>query len=468
MINCIWFRQDLRLIDNPALYFASQENHPLLCLYIFDQNALPKMGSAQKWWLYHSLKSLEQALHNKGLQLHYLSGDPSSLMLEVIKRCAVQSLYWNRCYEPYQLKRDLAISRILEEKNIPVQIFDRFLLQAPWEGLNQKNQPYQVFTQYWKNANRIRQPPALYPAPAFKTVHQADFTNLQICTTLEDQNLLPTQPDWSTPFTTYWTPGEKGAQKNLNTFVNDRLSSYDVHRDRPDISGTSLLSPHLHFGEVSPWTIYHKISEMDRESYIRQLIWRDFSYHLLYHFPTFPEQTFKKTFNKFAWENNPVALKAWQRGKTGYPIVDAGMRELWQTGYMHNRIRMVVASFLTKDLLIHWKAGEQWFWDTLLDADLANNAVSWQWVAGCGVDAAPYFRIFNPVLQGEKFDPEGLYVRKWIPELKKLPNEYIHKPWEAPPLILQAADIQLGKNYPNPIVDHAKARQDALIRYKAI
>lgn len=467
MINCIWFRQDLRLSDNPALYLASQENNPLLCVYIFDENAIPKMGGAQKWWLYHSLRSLEETLRAKGLQLCFLKGNASQLILDITERYNIQSFYWNRCYEPNQLKRDQAITRMLEEKNISVQAFDRFLLQAPWEGLNQKNQPYQVFTQYWKNASRIRQPQTLYPIPSFKSVHQADFSNLKGRITLDDQNLLPTQPDWAASFSTYWTPGEQGAQKKLSIFLK-RLRSYVADRDRPDITGTSLLSPHLHFGEISPWTIYHKTEKQDGEAYIRQLVWRDFSYHLLYHFPTFADLNFKKIFNKFSWEINPAALKAWQRGKTGYPIVDAGMRELWQTGYMHNRVRMIVASFLTKDLLIHWKAGEQWFWDTLVDADLANNAVSWQWVAGCGVDAAPYFRIFNPVLQGEKFDPEGIYVRKWIPELEELPNQYIHKPWEAPPLILQTASVRLGESYPNPIVDHAKARQEALTRYKEI
>jgi deoxyribodipyrimidine photo-lyase len=465
MTTCVWFRQDLRISDNPALHTASALKSPILCLYILDINAIPAMGCAQQWWLHHSLQALAHALATRGLMLHLIKGDPQSVLTELVNTHHIDTLIWNRCYEPYHLKRDLKIQRALENMHIQTHIFDRFLLQAPWEGLNQKNQPYQVFTQYWKNACKLRKPPSLYPIPKFTKKNLTEFSNIS-SDKLAQWDLLPSKPNWADSFSTYWSPGEQGALNALTQFINNSHSNYSENRDKPDTQGTSHLSPHLHFGEISPWQIYHALPRDNDEAFIRQLTWRDFSYHLLYHFPTFPDQNFKKIFDRFPWEKNASNLQAWQKGLTGYPIVDAGMRELWHTGYMHNRVRMVVASFLTKDLLLHWKVGADWFWDTLLDADLANNAVSWQWVAGCGVDAAPYFRIFNPILQGEKFDPNGTYVKKWIPEIAALPNNYIHKPWEAPPLILQDANIKLGIDYPLPIVNHNDARKQALSSYK--
>jgi deoxyribodipyrimidine photo-lyase len=295
---------------------------------------------------------------------------------------------------------------------------------------------------------------------------------------LDDWKLLPTAPNWAAGFEIHWQPGEEGARRRLREFIEVGLAHYAQERDRPDRDVTSRLSPHLHFGEISPAQCWHAVRAAQAqaggrldggaEKFLKEVLWREFSCHLLHHWPTLPEAPFKPEFADFPWADDPVGLKAWQAGRTGYPIVDAGMRELWATGIMHNRVRMIAASFLIKDLLIPWQQGERWFWDTLVDADIASNAASWQWVAGSGADAAPYFRIFNPVLQGEKFDPQGAYVRKWVPELGRMPDEFIHKPWDAPLLVLKAAGVELGNNYPHPAVDHGKARDRALAALKSM
>jgi len=463
-----WFRQDLRLRDNPALTAACEKHTSLLPLYIKEtQPALP-MGAAQCWWLHHSLDALSQGLHAHGLTLCLRQGDPLAVLLQLCEAQQIDTVYWNRCYEPLHIARDKHIKAALLAKGINVHSFNGSLLNEPWTISTQNGQYYKVFTPYW------RQCLSQMPEPRLPDItHWPD--NLPLASdALPDWQLLPHKPDWAAGFSKYWQPGEQGAGDRLARFISKQLQDYADERDIPGRDATSKLSPHLHFGEISPWRLWQAIQEAKRnpachlrsaDRFLAELGWREFSHHLLYHFPGLPEQNFRPEFNAFPWQHDEEALSRWQRGLTGYPIVDAGMRELWHSGYMHNRVRMIVASFLIKDLLIDWRVGASWFWDTLLDADLANNAASWQWVAGSGADAAPYFRIFNPVLQGEKFDPSGEYVKKWVPELASVNSKWIHKPWEAP---AGALAITLGKEYPRPLVDHQEARAFALLSYQTL
>ncbi|MEQ1652895.1 MAG: deoxyribodipyrimidine photo-lyase, partial [Hyphomicrobium sp.] len=347
------------------------------------------------------------------------------------------------------------------------------LLREPEEVRTKTGDVYKVYTPFWKALSADFTPAKPLHAPKSLTVPKSPPKS----DTLASWELHPKKPDWSRGFDEHWQPGETGAHEKLQTFLGDALAAYAEDRNRPDRPGTSRLSPHLHFGEITPaqcWVAAeHAAAAMPgadkgRETFLKEIVWREFAYTLLYYWPDLPEQPFRKDFAAFPWKNDAKLLRAWQKGMTGYPVVDAGMRELWHTGYMHNRVRMIVASFLIKHLLIPWQQGEAWFWDTLVDADLANNAASWQWVAGSGADAAPYFRIFNPVTQGEKFDPDGVYVRRWVPELKDLSNDALHAPWTAPALTLAAAGVILGKTYPHPIVDHAAARERALAAYDAV
>ena len=471
----VWLRQDLRLSDNPALYYAAHTNDPIIPIYIFDET-LPKsgqIGGAQRWWLHHSLTKLSEQFTKKGVQLILRYGDPKKILPEIIKTTQASSIYWNRCYEPHARQLELFLQNELTKLGTEVKTFSGNLLFPPDMIKNQQGNYYKVFTAFWKACLTSPEPDAPLPTPKL-----SPFTQRKIHSDkLGDWQLLPTKPNWAKNWEQLWSIGEMAAHKKLNAFLEDKLNNYAEARDIPKIDGTSLLSPHLHFGEISPRQIWHASklqlmhshkSHRPMERFQAEIGWREFSYYLLYHFPQLPTQPFQPKFAKFPWRYNKHDLLAWQHGKTGYPIVDAGMRQLWQTGWMHNRVRMIVASFLTKDLLIPWQQGEAWFWDTLVDADLANNSASWQWVAGCGADAAPYFRIFNPSLQGEKFDPEGDYVRRWVPELTKLPNKFIHQPWTASEAILSAANIKLGKNYPLPLVDHSEARDTALALYKGL
>jgi deoxyribodipyrimidine photo-lyase len=348
-----------------------------------------------------------------------------------------------------------------------------FLLHEPETIRNGSGEPYRVYTPFSKACFAQGEPRSLRPVPAFTAFQGAIRSDC-----LQDWGLHPTQADWAKGFETHWTPGEDGAAARLKDFIAEGLAHYADERDRPDRDVTSRLSPHLHLGEISPAQVWHAARAAETQSggrlaktvekFLKEILWREFSYHLLHHWPSLPTEPFRPEFAAFPWTDDPAGLKAWQQGRTGYPIVDAGMRELWATGTMHNRVRMIAASFLIKDLLIPWQDGERWFWDTLVDADIGSNSASWQWVAGCGADAAPYFRIFNPVIQGEKFDPQGAYVRKWVPELARMPDQFIHKPWEAPRLVLDAAGVELGRNYPHPVVDHGKARDKALAAFQEI
>ena len=475
------FRKDLRLYDNQALHAACL-NHHVLPVFIWpEESAEFSMGGASKWWLHYSLKGLQNQLAANKQQLIFLKQTPEqsldSILTTLCQLNQCEHVFWNRRYEPHHIQQDTKLKATLKDQGIDVHSFNNNLLSEPWQHVNKQGTPFKVFTPYWRHCKNafLSSSPISSPLPMPKFQVVSDWKTPDHCQ-LDDFNLLPSKPDWAQGFHQYWQPGEEHAQNKWNQFLSHNIENYDQTRNFPNIDGTSKLSPHLAFGEISTRQIWHDIqhqknhltiSQSDAiDCYLSEIGWREFSYYQLFHFPELPHKNFNSRFNQFKWNNNETDLSAWHKGMTGYPLIDAGLRELWQTGYMHNRVRMVVASFLCKDLLIDWQSGATWFWDTLLDADLASNSASWQWCAGCGADAAPFFRIFNPVTQSEKFDPEGNYIKRWVPELSKLPSKWIHKPWEAPTDVLQSANIMLGKHYPVPIVDHKSARLEALERYK--
>lgn len=462
-VTILWFRQDLRLSDNPALVWAAARGK-VLPVYVHDETAPWAPGGASRWWLHHALDDLQQALQQRGLNLLLRKGNPAEILPELAAQAKADAVCWNRCYEPHAVARDTALKAGLRQQGLTVTTHNSALLFEPWEIKSKTDAPYRVFTPYYKAC--LSSAPQFSPLP----VPQNLTGVLAEGDKLSDWHLLPSQPDWARNFS--WDATTAGAERSLENFIRAALPAYKTMRDRPDISGTSRLSPYLHFGQISPrqiWqTIQHSGTEARAgmlnggEAFLRELIWREFCHHLLFYQPQMPEAPLQANFQNFPWQTDKLGLKAWQRGQTGFPIVDAGMRQLWQTGWMHNRVRMIVASFLVKDLLIPWQEGERWFWDTLVDADLANNAAGWQWVAGCGADAAPYYRIFNPLLQSQKFDPEGAYIRHFVPELRNLPLPYLHEPASAPPEILHKAGVILGKTYPAPIIDHRQAKERAL------
>ena len=505
----VWFRQDLRLQDNPALHAALARGAPIVPVYIDDvagEGPWPG-GGATRWWLHHSLAALAESLLARGSRLVLAKGDSAVVLTELLRATGADAVYWNRRYEPAVMARDAAIKADLTGRGLDVRSFNGSLLNEPHAIANKQGKPFQVFTPYWRHCLTL---PVASPlqlgrakfTPPERWPHSLDLAALE---------LLPSIP-WDTGFTATWIdgreetlhprggiaaqqefgvvpplssprparavpcpPGEAGAAQRLKLFVAAAMEHYSAQRNYPGVPGTSMLSPHLHFGELSPRQIWAALREASAESgvfppnlgatvFLSEVGWREFAYHLLFHFPHTPEQPLREEFSRFPWAADPGGrrLRAWQRGQTGYPIVDAGMRQLWHTGWMHNRVRMVVASFLVKHLRLPWNEGARWFWDTLVDADLASNTLGWQWSAGCGADAAPYFRIFAPVLQGRKFDASGEYVRRWVPELAALPAEHIHAPWEADPAVLKTAGVRLGRDYPHPIVDHGTARDEAL------
>jgi len=457
----VWFRRDLRLADNPALFEAAKTGAPILPLYIDETDIGQGSGGASKVWLHYSLKALTSALGG----LIIKKGRAVSVIEALLAETGARAVYWNRRYEKVDRDRDGTIMEALKERGLTVKSFNGNLLSEPWEIRTKTGGSYyKVFSPYWRAVLAQISVAEPLPEPKFNLL-SGDISSLSI----EDLELLPNRPDWGRKMLPGWQIGERGAIKALSEFLSGPVTTYKADRDRADKpKGTSRLSPHLAFGEISPRQIWHAVKDKDVDGakFLSELGWREFSYALLYHNPDLRARNFKPAFDAFPWDKNTAALTAWQTGQTGYPFIDAGMRELWATGYMHNRVRMVAASFLIKHLMINWREGERWFWDTLFDADSANNAASWQWVAGSGADAAPYFRIFNPFGQGEKFDPNGDYVRQWVPELERLPNKFIHRPWEAPELTLKEAGVELGKNYPGPIVDHKRAREKALAAYK--
>ncbi|MDP2358843.1 MAG: deoxyribodipyrimidine photo-lyase [Beijerinckiaceae bacterium] len=466
----VWFRDDLRLADQPALIAAVKSGRPVVCLFLHDdgRSCGRALGGAQRWWLHHSLAALSASLEKIGGRLDILTGDHDELPA-MASKLGTAEVFWTRRYNASQIAIDQRVKSALTEAGITTASFNGQLLREPWEVSNKSGGPFRVFTPFWK-ANQAMGDFAT-PVAAPKKLSAANWpASAPNRTQLDDLKLLPTKPDWAGGLRETWTPGEKGAEARLAAFFEHGLAHYTEERDRPDKPSTSMLSPHLRFGEISVRRVLHAARHLEARDpkagrhvakFASELGWREFSYHLIFHFPEFGARNFQPRFDAFPWNSNEPHLDAWRRGRTGYPIVDAGMRELWQTGFIHNRVRMIVASFLVKHLLIDWRTGEDWFWDTLCDADVANNPAGWQWVAGSGADAAPYFRVFNPFLQGEKFDPRGEYVRRFVPELASVEDSFLHRPWEAPKGSIPAA-------YPAPIVEHANARERALRAFASI
>jgi len=465
-----WFRQDLRISDNPALNAAAAAGEVLPIYILDDVNAADwAMGAASRTWLHHSLNALNLALDGR---LRIFRGDAREVIAQLAASLPLEGVFWNRCYEPWRIKRDAQIKADLIAGDIQTRSFNAALLWEPWDISKKDGTPYRVFTPFYQKGCLSSPPPRQPLAPA----EQVQWCNLDIknSESIDDLELLPSAC-WHKSLSSHWQIGESAAAQKFDAFWQNTLTDYKRGRDFPALDATSRLSPHLHFGEISPHQIWHQIDHSSMHDhgdgpahFLREIAWREFSYHLLYHYPGLPQQNFNRKFDGFQWLDEQSDLQSWCSGRTGFPIIDAGMRELWQTGYMHNRVRMIVASFLVKNMLQHWRNGENWFWDCLVDADLASNAASWQWCAGSGADAAPYFRIFNPVLQSEKFDPEGEYLLRFCPELAGLPARFRHKPWEASEEVLAAAGIKLGRDYPAPILDLKTTRQRALARFKAL
>jgi deoxyribodipyrimidine photo-lyase len=459
----VLFRQDFRLADNPALTAACAGHERVLAVYIHApaEQAPWEPGAASRWWLHHSLQALGRRLATLGGHLHVASGDTLDQLRALIRASGATTVHWNRRYDPTAIARDTALKAALREDGVAVHSHPGGLWSEPWALATDACQPYRVFTPYWR---KLR---ARLPEPAPLAVPQArEWVRLPGSLPIVALGLLPAIR-WDAGLEAHWRPGEAGAQELLEIFADDAVSDYANGRNLPARHGTSRLSPHLHFGEITPAQIHRMLRDRsgqraDLEPYLRELGWREFAHHLLYHFPHTAHANFNPRFDSFRWADADEALlERWQRGRTGIPLVDAGMRELWHTGWMHNRVRMVTASFLTKNLRQHWRYGARWFWDTLVDADLANNSLGWQWVAGCGADAAPYFRVFNPYLQAAKFDPEAAYIKRWLPELAALPAKTLHEAWRHPAVLA-------GWGYPAPMVEVGASRDAALDAWGAL
>ena len=498
----LWFRRDLRLDDNPALVRAMAENERVLPLYIEapGEEAPWAPGAASRWWLHGSLAALDRELRARGSRLLLDAGDSLAVLERWCARTGATRVYWNRLYDPATRERDTRIKLALRERGLQCHSHPALLLAEPWETQNSTKGPFRVYTAFWRRASAaldptgagapLDPPPVCRPLP--ESTPDGGTTPSGLGLDLAQLDLLP-RIRWDQGLAARWTPGEASALARARDFVRapvpardpgagsatpagTALTAYAERRDLPGVAGTSGLSPHLHFGEVSPRRLlalaaaYADLGAPGAATFVGEIGWREFAYHLLYHFPHTPEEPLDPRFAAFPWRTADAddLLAAWQRGRTGVPLVDAGMRELWHTGWMHNRVRMVVASYLTKNLRLPWQAGARWFWDTLVDADLAANTLGWQWTAGCGADAAPYFRVFNPVRQGERFDPQGTYVRRWCPELSRLPERWVHQPWAAPATILRAAAVTLGTDYPRLLVDLASSRAEALAAFETL
>lgn len=461
----VWLRRDLRLADNPALHTAAARHSAVIPVYIDSANE----GGAGRAWLARSLTELADELRRRGSELVLRNGDPLAELSELAQSSGATAVYWNRLYDPGIVERDKHLKFTLRESGLEVRSFRASLLIEPWEVETGSGGPYKVFTPFWRKVESQLEVPKPLPIPRLSAP-----VNWPRSLALNELKLSPVVP-WDRNFWEHWTPGERSANERLAHFLSGPVSNYRVGRDIPSDDSVSGLSPHIHFGEVSPVTIWHAATAVqhsapgDTNWFLRELGWREFAHHVLFHFPKTPTNPLNAKYENFPWrENYQPLLRAWQRGQTGIPLVDAGMRELWQTGWMHNRVRMIVASFLVKNLRAPWQAGAEWFLDTLTDADLASNTLGWQWAAGCGADAAPYFRVFNPVLQGKKFDKAGDYVRRYIPEIRALPDKYLHEPWQLPAQTGEADGFVLGRDYPKPIVDLKKSRDEALAALKLL
>lgn len=480
----MWFRRDLRLADNAALQAALDRHERVIPVFVHDPDAEAPWspGGASRWWQHHSLAALDASLRERGSRLILREGGTLDQLRALIAETGASAVYWNRLYEPAFVARDKRVKDALRAEGLSAESSNAALLFEPWMLKTGAGEPYRVFTPFWRNASvKLAEQLASGRAPLPAPTAIPGPEKWPVGLPLERLHLLP-RIGWDEGMRKTWTPGEAGAVTRLDLFCARGAATYREQRDLPAVEATSSLSPALHFGEISSLQLVARMERLmaqqpaagvraNAEWYVRELGWREFAHHLLFHFPRTPETPLYERFGAFPWRplrEYATDLAAWQRGRTGVPIVDAGMRQLWHTGWMHNRVRMIVASFLTKNLLIPWQEGARWFWDTLADASLANNTLGWQWSAGCGADAAPYFRIFNPVLQSAKFDAEGAYLRRWVPELARLPADAMHAPWQAKAGVLAQAGVKLGLTYPEPIVDLAASRDRALAAYERI
>ena len=464
----LWFRQDLRLQDNPAWKRAVESGRAVIPVFIWAPEEAGRWapGEAARWWLHHALEDLAGELERHALRLILRAGDSEACLRELVAETGAAAVYWNRCYEPHRMRLDGLIKSRLKESGLEAWSGNSALLREPWEVSTQSGNPYKVYTPYARTCSAMKDPSPVgfdgSPTAPGQWPGSEELAAL---------GLLPDK-DWADGFARFWKPTRRAGLHRLNGFLEKESLDYDEARDFPAVDGTSRLSPYLHWGQIGPREVTERLGAhkraKGRETFYREIIWREFAYHVLYHFPDTPEKPLQPKFSRFPWKRDPEALRRWQRGQTGYPIVDAGMRQLWETGWMHNRVRMIVASLLVKHLLHSWEDGALWFWDTLVDADLASNTLGWQWAGGCGADAAPYFRIFNPITQGEKFDKEGAYIRRYVPELAKVPGKYLHVPWEMPDSVQEAAGCRIGKDYPAPVVDHREGRERALQAFQSI
>ena len=473
-----WMRNDFRLADNAVLTLAAKGGRPVLPVFPFCSSGegWSSIGAASRWWLHHSIGRFSTALADRGAPMILLHGAPADVLPRLAAAVGADEVIASRRFEPHARDEENAVRDVLAVRGVRAAYLNTSLLHDPDAIRTGSDKPYRVFTPFWKKVQAEVSDDRLYGAIPELNLSAPDQATLAAAKALpetvplDELGLLPTIP-WDAEFGTFWTPGEAGAHERLERFLDAVLGGYDDSRNVPSIDGTSALSPHLHFGEISPRQVARAVRDrldddpsvdVGAKSFLSEIGWREFGHHVLHHFPDTIDQPLNPKFERFPYREEAAELRRWQRGLTGYPIVDAGMRQLWRIGWMHNRVRMIVGSFLTKHLLQPWWKGAEWFWDTLVDADLAANTLGWQWIGGTGADAAPYFRVFNPITQGEKFDPDGAYIRRWVPELSRLPADVIHKPWTAKPIELAEAGIELGQTYPRPIVDHPEARQRAL------
>ena len=466
-IGVHWFRLDLRLSDNPSLDQLSKEVDSVLPIYIFDENI--EIGQASKCWLEKSLEKLNAELNKLESKLYVFKGDSKKIIGEIIKNKNISHVFWNRLYDKKSIIRDKNIKSFLIDNSIISNTFNGYLLTEPWNIQNKSGSFFKVFTPFWRTNFELLKEKKLKNISSSKIL----FCKKKINLIEHKLKINIPKKKWMNKILSHWEIGEQSAKLKLKNFIKSKLNNYSSGRDRPDVEFTSRLSAHLHFGEISPMRIFSdvmdsKIDEDNKQKYLSEIGWRDFSYNLIFNYPEMTELPIQSKFLKFPWLKDNNFLKKWKTGATGVPIVDAGMKELYEMGWMHNRVRMIVGSFLTKNLLLHWKNGESWFFDTLVDADIGSNAAGWQWISGSGADASPYFRIFNPVLQGKKFDPKGDYVKKYIPSLNKIPEKFLHSPWEMSVDDQKKYNFILGKDYPIPIVDLGETRKRALAAFKSI